>query len=109
MSSLTWLMVMQWQRSCKFQSTSLSPCPGRQLGHSHTPWYVFLVFVFASWQLFKACIALIQRTQANAAAMLQARMLYTYKLPNGVLRLSDKAEYYADASDAYRKLAKVYQ
>ena len=39
--------------------------------------------------------------------MLQARMLYTYKLPNGVLRLSDKAEYYADAADAYHNLAKV--
>ena len=37
----------------------------------------------------------------------QARMLYTYKLPNGVLRLSDKAEYFADASDAYHSLAKV--
>jgi len=35
-------------------------------------------------------------------------MLYTYKLPNGVLRLSDKAEYYADASDAYHNLAKVF-
>ena len=34
-------------------------------------------------------------------------MLYTYKLPNGVLRLSDKAEYYADAADAYHNLAKV--
>ena len=34
-------------------------------------------------------------------------MLYTYKLPNGVLRLSDKAEYFADASDAYHSLAKV--
>ena len=34
-------------------------------------------------------------------------MLYTYKLPNGVLRLSDKAEYYADAADAYHSLAKV--
>ncbi len=39
--------------------------------------------------------------------VLQARMLYTYKLPNGVLRLSDKAEYYADAADAYHNLAKV--
>ena len=36
-------------------------------------------------------------------------MLYTYKLPNGVLRLSDKAEYFADASDAYHSLAKVQQ
>ena len=36
-------------------------------------------------------------------------MLYTYKLPNGVLRLSDKAEYFADASDAYHSLAKVLQ
>ena len=37
----------------------------------------------------------------------QARMLYTYKLPNGVLRLSDKAEYFADASEAYHNLARV--
>ena len=37
----------------------------------------------------------------------QARMLYTYKFPNGVLRLSDKAEYFADASEAYHNLARV--
>ena len=37
----------------------------------------------------------------------QARMLYTYKLPDGVLRLSDKAEYFADASEAYHDIARV--
>jgi hypothetical protein len=34
-------------------------------------------------------------------------MLYTYKLPNGVLRLTDKAEYFADASEAYHDIARV--
>ena len=36
-----------------------------------------------------------------------ARMMYAYKLPNGITRLSGKAAYYADVSEAYAELAKV--
>ena len=34
-------------------------------------------------------------------------MMYAYKLPNGLTRLSGKAAYYASVSDAYAELAKV--
>ena len=34
-------------------------------------------------------------------------MMYVYKLPNGLTRLSGKAAYYADVSDAYAELAKA--
>ena len=43
----------------------------------------------------------------NGSGVLQARMMYSYKLPNGITRLSGKAAYYADVSEAYAEMAKV--
>ena len=73
----------------------------------HLPGMQFPVFVSTSARLGALHSGGLNSIQTLILWCCQARMLYTYKLPNGVLRLSDKAEYFADASDAYHSLAKV--